>query len=170
MGPGEVDSSSEIIKYMKKALLSLALIPALFGCSTGGNNNLAPSLVRVGVATGVSYGALKYPKSVPGVRIAGEVICSAANGTNLSPASVIEAIHAASPNISPETTLIVNGALVLYIGVWNSYGQSAVNNQPNLKLYLKATCDGINDGLLPQSAAKASTESSTMSWPLLRAK
>lgn len=148
--------------------MSMALIPALCGCSTVGNNNLAPSLVRVGVATGVAYGVMKYPASAPGVRIAGEVVCSAANGTNLSPASVIEAINAVSPNISPETTLIVNGALVLYIGVWNSYGQGAVSNAPNLKLYLKATCDGINDGL--HTPARTTARPATEIWPLLRAK
>lgn len=153
---------------MKKTLLSLSLIPAIFGCSTGGNSNLAPSLVRIGVSTGVAYGTVQYPKSVPGVRIAGEVICSAANGTNLSPTSVIEAIRAASPNISPETTLIVNGALVLYIGVWNSYGQNAMGNLPDLKLYLKATCDGINDGLL--TPVTKSSPTAPTAWPLLRTK
>lgn len=148
--------------------MSMALIPALCGCATVGNNNLAPSLVRVGVSTTVAYGALKYPQSVPGVRIASEVICSAANGTNLSPASVIDAIHAASPTISAETTLIVNGALVLYIGVWNSYGKSAVSNAPNLKLYLQATCDGIKDGLQTQTPARETTAAEN--WPLLRTK
>jgi hypothetical protein len=115
----------------KNSLYSLLIIlPLLAGCST--TSVISPAVVQQGVATGVSYGVLKYPQAVPELRIASEVICSAANSTNLSPAVVVSAVQAADPNLTPETTLIINGALVLYIGIWDSYGAKALDNQPDI--------------------------------------
>lgn len=156
---------------MKTRILALfCLLTLLAGCSTTATDpsSINPIVVRLGVSTGVTYGLSKYPQAVPGVRIAGEVICSAATGTNLSPDNLIAAIQGVSTNITPETTLIVNGALVLYIGIWNSYGQSALTNQPALRLYLQATCSGILDGLA--SSGRRVPESAAQTWPLLRSK
>ncbi len=125
-------------------LLALALVA---GCKTGSNQIISPALVQAGVATGVSYGVVKYPTAIPYLRAADSIICSAANGTNIAPSEIVAAIEAAGLTKTPESVLILNGALTLYIGVWQSYGADAVNNVPTIKLYLQATCNGITDGL-----------------------
>lgn len=152
---------------MKPILLFGLCLSLLTGC-TSINPILSTQLLRSGVATGVSYGVSRYPQSVPGVRVVTEVVCAAAASTNISPANVIAAIQSSGVELTPETTLIVNGALLLYTGVWNAYGENAVNN-PALKPYLQATCDGMKDGL-PSTTAKALEMKVDTRWPVLRAR
>lgn len=153
---------------MKSKLLTLVASLALAlttGCKTV---KISPALVRTGVATGVSYALVKYPQVVPELRIAREVICSTANGTNLSPANVVAEVNKISA-LSPETVLIINGSLVLYTGIWESYGVEAVNNAPVLKTYLQATCNGITDAL-PEARARFVPPLQLPAWPLVRFK
>lgn len=151
----------------------LAAVIILSGCKSG-PGILSPSLVQQGVATGVSYSSAKYPQAVPFLRAAADVICSAANGTNLAPADVVAAIES-SPSTAalktPEGTLIINSALMLYIGVWNSYGSNALASAPQIQPYLKATCDGTTEGLpspnlgvMRLQAARGAIEK----WPLVK--
>ena len=132
---------------MKSKVLSLftlaALAVSLVGCNIPG---IAPGVLRLGVSSGAAYSLLKYPQAAPAVRASAEIICSEANGTNLAPAAIYAAVNAYGQQ-TPESTLIVNSALGLYTLVWNGYGAEAVNNSPNLKLYLSATCDGLHDAL-----------------------
>lgn len=148
-----------------KTIICLALSACLLtcGCSTI-TGKLTPPVVQQGVATGVSYSTAKYPTAIPYVRAAGEVICSAANGTNLSPAAVVAAVESSNATFlkTPEGVLILNSALTLYIGVWESYGAEAVNNAPVLKTYLQATCDGINQGLVGRTREVRGV------WPIIK--
>lgn len=143
---------------MKRKVLSLftlsALAVGLVGCGTTGGTkpNIGPPMVRLGVSSGATYSLLKYPQALPAVKASAAIICSQANGTNLAPAAVVEAVNAYTEQ-TPESVLIVNSALSLYTLVWNSYGASAVANTPTLQLYLSATCDGLNDALAAQPAA-----------------
>lgn len=145
-----------------KTFLSLLALTFAVGCSS-----ITPSVVRLGVGTGVAYGVQKYPEALPEVKIAAEVICSAAHGTDISPTNIVAAIRLADPNISTDATLIVNGALVLYIGVWNSYGASAVNNNPKIRPYLEATCDGLTD-VLATAGRRSFRMRSPKDWPLVK--
>lgn len=155
---------------MKLLLLFGLCLSLLTGC-TAVNPILSPQLVRSGVSAGVIYGVSQYPKSLPSVRVATEVICSAAASTNISPASLIAAIQSSETELTPQTTLIIHTALLLYTGVWNAYGENAVNNIPTLKLYLNSTCDGMKDGLPPTSAREAvRSEVPNAQWPVLRAR
>lgn len=135
---------------MKKivSLLALAaLAVSLVGCgTTGGGPNVGPPLVRLGVSSGASYSLLKYTNALPAVKASAAIICSQAHGTNLAPAAVVEAVNAYQQQ-TPESVLIVNSALTLYTTIWNSYGTVAVTNYPTLRLYLEATCDGLNDAI-----------------------
>lgn len=137
-----------------KKIISLfvlaALAVSLVGCGTTGGTANGPSigapLVRLGVSTGAAYSLLKYTNALPAVKASAAIICSQAHSTNLAPAAVVEAINAYHQQ-TPESVLIVNSALTLYTTIWNSYGTVAVTNYPTLRLYLEATCDGLNDAI-----------------------
>jgi hypothetical protein len=159
---------------MKKVLSLLtlaALAVGLVGCGTTSNTNLGPPLVRLGVSSGASYSLLKYPQAVPAVRASAAIICSQAAGTNLAPAEVVAAVDAYAEK-TPESVLIVNSALSLYTLVWNGYGAAAVTNTPALKLYLAATCDGLNDALatVPAPGVVRNAPPQNPAWPQVKFK
>lgn len=131
---------------MKKLAAISALVALTFGCSS---LKITPQIVEQSVSTGVKYSVAKYPNSIPYLRAAAPVICSAAYQTNLIPALVIEAIQnsEAEKLKTPEAVLILNSAMLLYIGLWNSYGDDALTKAPMFRLYLQATCEGIQGGL-----------------------
>lgn len=154
---------------MKTKVLSLIALAALAVSLVGCKSPIAPGVVRLGVSTGASYSLLKYPQAAPAVRASADIICAQANGTNLAPESVYAAVNAYSHQ-TPESVLIVNSALSLYTLLWNGYGANAVNNIPQLKLYLGATCDGLNDavGTIPTTTAAPSMLRSApvdKNWP-----
>ena len=153
---------------MKKEILSLLALVALSISLVGCKSPIAPGLVRLGVSSGASYSLLKYPQAAPAVKASADIICSQSNGTNLAPASIYAAVNAYQ-NQTPESVLIVNTALSLYTLLWNGYGTDAVNNIPQLKLYLSATCDGLHDALPPATAAGAPTvmraAAQNKNWP-----
>lgn len=141
----------EILLFKIVAMLMLMGF-LVTGCASS-PVKITPALVQQGVATGVAYSTAKYPQAVPYLKAADLVICSASEGTNLAPSEVVAAIESsdAAALKTPEAVLILNTALTLYTGVWDAYGADALNNQPDLKLYLQATCAGISDGLPPIS-------------------
>ena len=158
---------------MKKVLsvLSLAVLATgLVGCGSTGSR-IGPPMVRVGVSTVTGYALAKHPQAMPVVRASADVICAQAASTNLSPVNVVAAVHAYTEQ-TPESVLIVNGALSLYTLVWNSYGTDAVNNLPTLQQYLQATCDGLNEALTayPKSALISRNTLPNSTWPLVRTK
>lgn len=157
----------------KRKLLSLLAVAALavgtVGCKNSGAN-IGPPLLRLGVASGASYSLLKYPEAKPAVKASADIICAQANGTNFAPASVVEAVNAYREQ-TPESVLIVNAAINLYTLVWNGYGAGAVTNSPELKLYLTATCDGLNDALagLPMAGVVRGAPQNAV-WPQVKFK
>ncbi len=154
------------IKTIVLSIVATSLL-ALTGCTS---INISPSVVQQGVATGVKYSVSKYPTSRPYLTAATPVICSVANSTNLVPSEVITAIENSDANKlkTPEGVLILNSALTLYISIWNSYGSNAVNNATALQPYLKATCNGLNDGLHTVTFASPSTLKNKVVWPLVK--
>lgn len=153
---------------MKKLIYLAALVAFTAGC-----RHMTPEIVQSGVTAGVRYGITKYPSAVPAVRISEQVICSAATGTNLSPAAVVAAIEASDweKAKTPEAVFILNGVILIYSGVWNSYGEDAINNAPVFREYLGAVCLGIHDGLLGTiTVAKINQPPPNVTWPLLKFK
>lgn len=164
---GEASGRSTVQRFKvqgSKFLCILPLLALVAGCSSVGK--ITPALVQQGAATAVSYGVEKYPTAIPYIKVAGAVICSAANGTNISPAEVVAAVEASNAGAlkTPESVLILNGALLLYTGLWESYGADAVTEHEKLQLYLQATCNGIHDGL-PDAARGRAPE--PRNWPLI---
>lgn len=147
------------MKLVKYILLVAALYVAanlVTGCSSV-TNQITPAVVQQGVATGVSYAVAKYPTAIPYLEAAAPIICSAANGTNLNPAQVVAAIESspAAALKTPEAVLILNGALTLYIAVWDSYGSNALASSTAIQPYLAATCAGIDEALPASTNAPA---------------
>lgn len=149
-----------------------ALLATITGC-TGPNSQISPALVQQGVLTGVQYSVAKYPQAVPYLRVAGDIVCSMAAGENLSPTNVVAVIEAsplAAKLKTPEGTLILNGALTLYIGVWDSLvGTNAAPDISAAVPYLQATCAGIGGGLPPLTMqSKRAVPAARVDWPLIR--
>ena len=155
---------------MNKRILSVIALAVLafgvVGCKNTGGTSIGPPLLRLGVSSGASYSLLKYPQAAPAVKASASIICAQANGTNLSQAEVVAAVNAYQDQ-TPESVLIVNSAIGLYTLVWNGYGESAVSNSPTLKLYLGATCDGLNDAIawLPQPGMARAPRPHDKGWP-----
>lgn len=163
---------------MKTILLTSLLGALLFSSGCAGQFQVSPAVVQQGVASTVSYSSSKFPTSVPYLLAAGDVICSEANETNLAPADVIAAIESSNATQfkTPEAVLILNSALTLYIGIWDSYGSNAIANATALQPYLKATCNGINQGLPPQGGklllGRSKIEKNRLApspnWPMIK--
>lgn len=161
------------MKSLRILLPIVSAVALLSGCGTQ-QTLISPALVQQGVATGVAYSAEKYTNSIQYLRIADSVICSMASSTNIAPAEVIAAIErspSAAVTKTPEGVLILNSALTLYTGIWNSYGSNAVANAVEIQPYLKATCDGINQGLPIDSGKMGVRRPSFVesdSWPVVK--
>lgn len=140
---------------MKKLFISLATVVLCLGLLTGCKSTPIPMQKAVyvtTVSTGVAFGVERYPQATPYLRVAQPIICAAGNGTNVTPAEVVAALQnspAANAVATPEGKLILNGALAIYIGVFDSYGTDWVNEQEQLKQYLQWTCDAVALGLPP---------------------
>lgn len=141
------------------AVLCLVLL-----CGCANKPLLSPALVQAGVAAAVSYGVSKKPEAIPFVRAVEPVICSASESTNLAPAEVVLAIQQSGALKTPESVLIVNSALLLYSGIYNSFGADAVNQNALLQAYLHATCVGIGQGLPPNPPGPGTHSS----WPQIK--
>lgn len=149
-------------RYLPLLLLTATLI--LSGCKTSSGPIISPRLLQFGVQSAVTFGVAKYPEARPFVKAAEPIICAAAEGTNLAPAQVIEALGMADVLKNPESVFIVNTAMLLYQGIWNAYGTEAVNNSESLQAYLHATCLGIRLGLQPDQVVAATRAQ----WPMVR--
>lgn len=131
--------------------LALALAGLITGCGTTGKA-LSPALVRIAVQTGATYGILKDTNTIPYLKAATPVICSAAGTTNLNPDQVIAALESSSAAQlkTPEAVIIMNGALAIYETVYDAYGTNVQASvaQP----YLKAVCDGLTGAVGSRNA------------------
>ena len=151
-----------MVDSMKRIFLPVVAAAILLcGCSTV--KQITPKLVQQGTEAVVRFGVSRYPQAEPEVRIAGDVICSVANGTDLSPSNIVAQVKIIEPNLSPEGSLIINGGIMLYQGIWNSFGADAVNGNEQLKAYLQATCLGFTYGL-PSQLPRAYNPA----WPMVR--
>lgn len=151
--------------------VALAVVLAFTGCGTV-KSTLKPAVVQSGVAAGVRFGVAKYPTALPAVRVATEVICSAANGTNISPAVIVAAIESSSYESlkTPEAVFITQGIVTLYSAAWNSFASDAVAQSEALP-YLQAVCNGGREGLAGFStAASRALAPGQLNWPQLRFK
>ena len=156
------------MKIITSGITLLALV-LVAGCGT--TSLISPLIVEQGVATGVSYSVAQYPAAVPYLKAVAPIVCSEAANTNLAPAQVVAAIEsstAASALKTPEGVLILNGALLLYTGVWESYGSNTVASSAVLQTYLQATCNGMNEGLGTNALSVARKGPPAAHWSKVR--
>lgn len=137
-------------KHVLSTVLACAML-VMAGCKS--NNVPLPmqkALYVTAVSSGVAIGVDKYPEVVPYLRVANPIICAAGNGTNVTPVEIISALTnspAANAVATKEGKLILNGALNLYVSMFESYGTDWITKQEQLKEVLGWTCDAINQGL-----------------------
>lgn len=139
-------------RYLYSSVMIIAAIAAsTTGCKTPA---MTQAVVQTTVATGVAFGIQKSPQAIPYLKAATPIVCSAASGTNISPTEVISAIEAANIDglKTPEAVIIMNGALSLYVVLYEEYGVDALKNQAQLKAYLQGTCNGLELGLTGRNA------------------
>lgn len=157
-----------------KLLIPVALLAVivLTGCGTV-KSVVTPPIVQSGVAAGVRFGLTKYPSATPAVRVAVEVICSAANGTNVSPTEIVAAIESSNyENLkTAEAIFITQGIITLYSTAWNSFASDAIAQSEALP-YLQAVCNGGRDGLsgIPTAAIGSRVSGQKLNWPQMRFK
>lgn len=156
---------------MKRFLIPVALVAllAFTGCGTVGKI-ITPAAVQSGVSSGVRYGVAKYPEALPAVRVATEVICSQANGTNVSPAEIVAAIENSSFERikTPEAIFITQSMITIYTAAWNSFASDAVAAS-EAKPYLQAVCNGAIEGMPKPNIFRLPTLAENR-WPQLRLK
>lgn len=150
----------------------LVILAALVAC--GGSGCSSPSVtkafVRTSVSTGVAFGTLKEPAAIPFLRAAAPVVCSAANGTNVSPAEVVAALESSDATAlkTPGGVILLNAALSLYMTLYEEFGKD-VDNLPQLQAWLAGTCEGILLGLPPAGpAATVVTPESPVAKPHIK--
>lgn len=132
------------MKPIASTLLGLSLLLAA-GCRSPG---LTKSMVQTAVSTGVGFGVIKEPRAIPYLRAAVPVVCSAAAGTNLSPAQIVAALEKSSAEglKTPEAVIIMNGVIGIYTAIFEAYGAD-IKDRPYLKAALEGTCEGMKLGL-----------------------
>lgn len=159
---------------MNKFLPVLALVAllAFTGCGTV-RSVVTPPVVQSGVSAGVRFGCTKFPSATPAVRIAVDVICSQANGTNVSPTEIVAAIESSNfENLkTPEAIFITQNMVTIYTAAWNSFASDAVA-QSEAMPYLQAVCQGGREGLsgIGTAAIGSRVSGQRLNWPQMRFK
>lgn len=138
---------------MKTLIPLLGLCLLIAGCKSPG---LTKATVQTAVSTSVAWGVLKEPRAIPYLKATVPVICSAAHGTNLSPAEVVAALEKspAEKLKTPEGVIIINGVLGIYTAVFEAYG-SDIDDQPFLQAGLDGACEGMKMALPPDEPGLA---------------
>lgn len=129
---------------MKKLFVSTIGLALLL---TAGCKNTSPAVYSIATATAVSYGLRNSPETANRLREIQPLTCAMASGTNLTPAEIVSAIEASGiAGGSPESQLIINGVMVLYIAAYDSLGSAT--NASSVSPYARAVfCEGFQMGL-----------------------
>jgi len=131
---------------MKSLILKLGLLSVsimfLAGCTNPGGQAMSHAAFTAAVTLGEQFALEQHPEAVPYVRAAVPVVCSVANGTNVSPQAIVSALEAA--NVTNATTkLIINSSLALF----NVVISGVSTNQTEIRLYAQNLCYGMTAGL-----------------------
>lgn len=145
---GAIQSNTRIKNMSNKSrLLIMALLSVLVleqGC-TSSNPNVGPmthAAFTAAVTLGEQFALEQHPEATPYVRAAAPVVCAAANGTNVSPASIVEALNAAGVT-NATAKIVINGGLALFNVVVVGLG----TNQTEVRAYAMDLCTGMQNGL-----------------------
>jgi len=165
--PGKGAQSDKPMKHHASkylALLSVVGLLAFSGC-TSTNPNVRPmthAAFTAAVTLGEQFALEAKPEAVPYARAATAVVCSVANGTNVSPAAIVAALNAA--NVTNATAkMIINSSLAIYNVVIMAYPVST--NQSEIREYAKDLCNGLTAGLPPTNAGLEAKHKAALSSP-----
>lgn len=131
----------------KLTLLTIAILSlGVAGCKTKPNiGPMTHAAFTAAVTLGEQYALEKHPESVPYVRAGSLVVCSVANGTNVSAQAIVDALKAAGVT-NATAKLIINGALAIF----NVVTANLSTNQTELRAYAQDLCNGMVAGLPPE--------------------
>lgn len=119
------------------------LLPMLpLGCKS--NPQFSHAAFTAAVTLGEQIAIETHPEAVPVLRVATPVVCSVANGTNVSAASIVAQLEAAGIN-DPTAKIIINGSLALF----NIAISGLSTNSSELRLFAQDLCAGMTAGLPP---------------------
>ena len=124
---------------IKLGLLCISIM-LLAGCAS--NPAITHAAFTQAVTLGEQIGLETHPEATPYVRAAVPVVCSVANGTNVSPAEIVSALEKAGvTNVTAK--IIINGSLALF----NVAVSGLITNQTEVRLYAQDLCNGMQAGL-----------------------
>lgn len=126
---------------MKTLLLTIGLAGLVAGCSTT-TQPITHAALRAAVTLGEQYALQVHPEATPYLQAATPVVCAVANGTNANPQTVVDALSGVVTNA--EAKIIINGSLALL-----NVAVASITNAPDVALYVKDLCVGMENGLPP---------------------
>lgn len=134
---------------MKKLLLLVVPVGLLLLAGCASQPKITQAFVRVGVSTAVQFGVSQDTNAIPYIRAVTPVVCAAANGTNFSPAYVVDKLQHSSANelSTPGGILIMNSVLAIYEVAYEALGGNSLTNNPTAGAYLMGACEGLTAGL-----------------------
>jgi len=114
------------------------------------------------VTLGEQLALEQKPEAIPYVRAAARVVCAAADGTNVSPASIVDALQAAG--VTNQTAkIVINGSLAIFNVVVSGLG----TNESEIRLYGQDLCSGLTAGL-PDAGSVLTVRKTQLLPPHLR--
>ncbi len=128
---------------MKKQIV-LLMLPLVLSWGCKSNPQFSHAAFQAAVTLGEEIAIESHPEAVPFLRVATPVVCSVANGTNVSAAAIVAQLEAAGIN-DPTARIIINGALALF----NVAVSGLSTNSSELKLFAQDLCNGMTLGLPP---------------------
>ena len=112
------------------------------GCANPNQSAMSHAAFTAAVTLGEQFALEQHPEAVPYVRAAVPVVCSVANGTNVSAQAIVSALEAA--NVTNATTkLIINSSLALF----NVVISGISTNHSEVRLYAIDLCNAMTAGL-----------------------
>ncbi len=127
---------------MKTLILCVMTALLCAGCKT--NPQLSHAAFTAAVTLGEQIAIETHPEAVPALRIATPVVCSVANGTNISAESIVAQLEGAGIN-DPTARIIINASLALF----NVAISGLSTNSSELRLFAQDLCAGMTAGLPP---------------------
>ena len=120
----------------------MALIIGIAAMAGGGCKTAPPNLLRSIVGSSVGYELIEHPDAAPAVSVAAQTVCTLAAGTNVSPATIVNALNGRIP---PKDVLLIKMGVNLYSA---AYAQLPSTNAAASSALAAELCDGLNDSLL----------------------
>lgn len=146
-------ASTTATRWLASACISITTI-IVTGCANtkpSSGNAVALAVFQIGVSTAAAVTLHKHPEATSGVRLAADVICASAHGTNVSPAAIVNDLDHSWTH-GDYDWLIVKEAVNAYNLIYFSLADTNAAAP-----WLLATCAALNEAteFTPTAAARA---------------